>query len=60
MSVSPFLPNDKASRGSLLYQEAKLCSDGSYVGRTGPKNLPCPGESGGSGSVINSLVALLQ
>lgn len=37
-------------------QEAKLCSDGSYVGRTGSncEFVKCPGESSGSGSVIKS------
>lgn len=37
-------------------QEAKLCSDGSYVGRTGPncEFAKCPGESDSSGSLINS------
>jgi len=37
-------------------QEAKLCSDGSYVGRTGPncEFNKCPGESGGGSS--NSMV----
>jgi hypothetical protein len=37
-------------------QEAKLCSDGSYVGRTGPncEFTKCPGESDSSGSIANS------
>ncbi|MEK7463022.1 MAG: DUF5667 domain-containing protein [Patescibacteria group bacterium] len=46
----------KPVEGVYCTQEAKLCSDGSYVGRTGPncEFAKCPGESGGSGSVINS------
>ena len=44
--------------GKNIYctQEAKLCSDGSYVGRTGPncEFAECPGKGAGSGSAINS------
>lgn len=40
-------------------QEAKLCSDGSYVGRTGPncEFAKCPGEGDGSNTDIRSFNA---
>jgi len=46
----------KPTEGVYCTQEAKLCSDGSYVSRTGPncEFTKCPGESSGSSSTVNS------
>lgn len=44
--VVPNLPRQAGSNFIACTQEAKLCPDGSAVGRTGPncEFAPCPGE----------------
>lgn len=46
----------KPTEGGYCTQEVKLCSDGSYVGRTGSncEFTKCPGESSDSSSTVNS------
>jgi hypothetical protein len=43
----PKRPNDQSGDGVACTQEARLCPDGSYVGRTGPncEFAACPGAS---------------
>ncbi|MDO8442793.1 MAG: DUF333 domain-containing protein [bacterium] len=50
VSTGTIKPTEKV----FCTQEAKLCSDGSYVSRTGPncEFTKCPGESSGSGSAV--------
>jgi hypothetical protein len=51
------LPNNTNQRACT--QEAKLCPDGSAVGRSGPncEFAPCPGEGGGATSIISEAEA---
>lgn len=39
------MPGDKINEGIACTMEAKMCPDGSYVGRSGPncEFSPCPG-----------------
>ena len=51
------VPNGKNDKPVFCTMEAKLCPDGSYVGRTGPKCefTPCPGFKEKSTSTLESL-----